>query len=102
MRRQLREDTASESMVEDEILMLTFDTSFDEFNEMVIQYGCAGAAATNSYSLTPTSTIIGLIVFVASADLALFAPAFSLAPLFAMINNVFEIRIDAVKFCVSR
>ena len=34
------------------------------------------------------------------SDLALFAPAFSLAPLFAMINNVFEIRIDAVKFCV--
>lgn len=31
--------------------------------------------------------------------LALFAPAFSLAPLFALINNVIEIRIDAVKFC---
>ena len=31
--------------------------------------------------------------------LALFAPAFPLAPLLAFINNVFEIRIDAVKFC---
>ena len=31
--------------------------------------------------------------------LALFAPAFPLAPLFALINNIFEIRIDAVKFC---
>jgi hypothetical protein len=31
--------------------------------------------------------------------LALFAPAFPLAPLLALINNIFEIRIDAVKFC---
>eukprot|EP00329_Picozoa_sp_Boothbay-MS584-11_P004683 46890_4 len=34
-----------------------------------------------------------------SGYLALFAPAFPLAPLFAFINNVFEIRIDAIKFC---
>ena len=31
--------------------------------------------------------------------LALFAPAYPLAPLLALINNVFAIRIDAVKFC---
>ena len=31
--------------------------------------------------------------------LSLFAPAYPLAPLLALINNIFEIRIDAVKFC---
>jgi hypothetical protein len=31
--------------------------------------------------------------------LALFAPAYPLAPLLALLNNVVEIRIDAVKFC---
>jgi hypothetical protein len=45
--------------------------SFDQFNEMAVQYGY----------------------------LALFAPAFPLAPLLAFINNIFEIRIDAIKFC---
>ena len=49
-----------------------FDSTFAEFNEMAVQFGY----------------------------LALFAPAFPLAPLFAFINNVFEIRIDAIKFCI--
>lgn len=49
-----------------------FDSTFDEFNEMAVQFGY----------------------------LALFAPAFPLAPLFAFINNIFEIRIDAIKFCI--
>eukprot|EP01052_Picozoa_sp_SAG31_P026523 SAG31_NODE_2409_length_5754_cov_2.321485_2_plen_1028_part_00 len=71
LRSALRQQAASDSMVEDEILMFSFDNMFDEFNEMVIQYGY----------------------------LALFAPAFSLAPLLAMVNNVIEIRIDANKFC---
>lgn len=33
LRKQLREETADDNMVEDEILMMSFDTSFDEFNE---------------------------------------------------------------------
>ena len=71
LREELRLSAQDEHMVEDEYLMEPFESTFDEFNEMVIQYGY----------------------------LALFAPAYSLAPLCALINNVFEIRIDAVKFC---
>ena len=44
---------------------------FDEYNEVVLQYGY----------------------------LALFAPAFSLAPLLALIDSICMIRIDAAKFC---
>lgn len=46
------------------------DTMFDEYLEMVIQYG-----------------------FV-----TLFVAAFPLAPLFALLNNIIEIRLDAIKF----
>ena len=35
----------------------------------------------------------------ALAHLALFAPAYPLAPMLALISNVFEIRIDGVKLC---
>ena len=31
--------------------------------------------------------------------LTLFAPAYSLMPIFALFNNILTIRIDAVKFC---
>ena len=62
---------ADEKNVEDEVMMEPFLSTFDEFNELTIQYGY----------------------------LALFGPAFPLAPLLALINNVVSIRIDAVKFC---
>ena len=62
---------ADEKNVEDEVLMEPFLSTFDEFNELTIQYGY----------------------------LALFGSAFPLAPLLALINNVVSIRIDAVKFC---
>eukprot|EP01043_Picozoa_sp_COSAG02_P023781 COSAG02_NODE_1279_length_13487_cov_7.611696_12_plen_1124_part_00 len=71
MKAQLRASYEDDSNVEDEYVMEPFESSFDEFNEMAVQYGY----------------------------LALFAPAFPLAPLLALINNIFEIRIDAVKFC---
>jgi len=45
--------------------------TFDDFNEMAIQYGY----------------------------IALFSPCFPLAPFFALLNNVFEIRGDAWKLC---
>ena len=32
---------------------------------------------------------------------ALFAPAYSLAPLLALINNIIEIRVDAIKLCYA-
>ena len=71
MRAQLRASYEEDTNVEDEYAMEPFESTFGEFNEMAVQYGY----------------------------LALFAPAFPLAPLFALINNIFEIRIDAVKFC---
>jgi hypothetical protein len=45
--------------------------TFDDFNEMAIQYGY----------------------------IALFSPCMTLAPFFALLNNVFEIRGDAWKLC---
>ena len=48
------------------------DGTFDDFGQMVVQFGY----------------------------LALFAPACSLAPLLAFINNVTEIRTDAYKWCM--
>jgi Ca2+-binding EF-hand superfamily protein len=48
-----------------------WDGVFDDFSQMVVQYGY----------------------------IALFAPACSLAPVLALINNVTEIRSDAVKVC---
>lgn len=71
LKQQLADHYADDRNVEDEFSMVEFESSFDEFNEMAVQYGY----------------------------LALFAPAYPLAPLLAFINNVFEIRIDAVKFC---
>jgi hypothetical protein len=71
LKQKLADHYADDRNVEDEFTMVEFESSFDEFNEMAVQYGY----------------------------LALFAPAYPLAPLLAFINNVFEIRIDAVKFC---
>ena len=51
--------------------MEPFINTFGEFNAMAVQYGY----------------------------LALFAPAYPLAPILALISNVFEIRIDAHKLC---
>ena len=58
-------------LVEAEYAMEPFSNTFDEFNSMAVQYGY----------------------------LALFAPAYPLAPLLALINNVVEIRLDAEKLC---
>ena len=71
IKKDLETRAASDNFVEDEYMLEPFESSFDEFNEMAVQYGY----------------------------LALFAPAYPLAPLLALINNVVEIRIDAVKFC---
>ena len=51
--------------------MWTHDSTFDDFNEMITQYGYV----------------------------ALFAPAYPLAPALALLNNVVEIRVDAIKLC---
>ena len=56
---------------EKESHLLASTGTFDDFNQMVIQYG----------------------------SLALFAPACPLAPLLAFINNCTEIRGDALKIC---
>eukprot|EP01051_Picozoa_sp_SAG22_P000768 SAG22_NODE_24_length_30194_cov_6.086327_1_plen_1216_part_00 len=61
------------SNAEAESFLDPYDSTFDDFNEMVIQYGYV----------------------------ALFAPAYSLAPLLALINNIIEIRVDAVKLCFA-
>ena len=52
-------------------MRMEYEDTFDEFNEMVTQFGY----------------------------LALFAPAYALAPICSLINNIFEIRIDGDKFC---
>ena len=50
-----------------------YENTFEDFSEMAIQFGY----------------------------LALFSPAYPLAPLLAFLNNVFEIRVDANKLCYS-
>ena len=64
-------DSESLSQTEVESLMPKYPDTFDDYLEMVMQYG--------------------LTVF--------FAPAFPLAALFALINNMVEIRSDAFKMC---
>ena len=70
LKKELEQHYADDANIEDELHMVPFNR-FDEFNEMR-QYGY----------------------------LALFAPAYPLAPLLALINNLFEIRIDANKFAL--
>ena len=65
------DDVAGYDSVEDQLVLEHTESTFQEFNEMAVQYGY----------------------------LALFAPAFPLAPLLAFVNNIFEIRIDALKYC---
>ncbi len=63
------------SVAETECIMLTYDSTFNDYSEMVIQYGYV----------------------------MLFAVAFPFAPAMALVNNYFEIRVDAAKLCaVSR
>eukprot|EP01052_Picozoa_sp_SAG31_P039593 SAG31_NODE_5519_length_2482_cov_2.359211_2_plen_220_part_00 len=57
--------------IEKEAMFLPFAGTFDDFNDRVIQFGY----------------------------IVLFAPAFPLAPLFAFINNVIEIRMSGFKLC---
>ena len=64
-------DGAGTEQVEDEFYLDVFLSTFDDYNEMVVQFGY----------------------------LALFAPAFPLAPVLALLNNIIEIRIDAVELC---
>lgn len=57
--------------LDDEFLKDEFPGTFDDFNQMAIQFGY----------------------------LALFAPSCPLAPMLALLNNVTEIRTDAIKVC---
>jgi hypothetical protein len=57
--------------IEDERMRMEYTDTVDEFSDMVTQFGY----------------------------LALFAPAYALAPICALLNNILEIRIDAAKFC---
>lgn len=68
-----RETHLHGSTVERESYMVDYENTFDDFNEMAIQYGY----------------------------LALFSPAYPLAPLLALLNNIVEIRVDATKLCTS-
>jgi hypothetical protein len=71
-RGELQALTRVERDVEGEFLLSEFDTTFDEFNEMVIQYGY----------------------------LALFAPAFSLAPLIALVNIGLDVKAILTPPCI--
>ncbi|GMR38566.1 hypothetical protein PMAYCL1PPCAC_08761 [Pristionchus mayeri] len=76
--RQAREEKLGEigakRWEEDYFLSPTYDQwLFDEYLEMVIQFGF----------------------------ITLFVAAFPLAPLFALVNNIMEIRLDAYKFLVT-
>lgn len=66
-------EVAERSNAEAESFLSEYGSTFDDFNEMVIQYGYV----------------------------ALFAPAYSLAPLLALINNIIEIRVDAINLCYT-
>jgi hypothetical protein len=66
-----REEILERAEEEAQGFMRTHDSTFDDFNEMIIQYGYV----------------------------AIFAPAYPLAPVLALINNVVEIRVDAIKLC---
>ena len=59
-----------------------------------------------SCSHLPASSTLGLFreyleMVVQFGYATLFVAAFPLGPFFALINNVFEIRIDAIKFTIS-
>lgn len=68
-------DISKLGQVEAESYLLDYSSTFDDFNEMAIQFGY----------------------------LALFSPVYPLACFFALLNNIVEMRVDASKVCyVSR
>eukprot|EP01046_Picozoa_sp_COSAG06_P084236 COSAG06_NODE_31064_length_527_cov_1.320093_1_plen_175_part_11 len=69
MATHLNEDTSTISPIEAQSYLLEYDSTFDDFNEMAIQFGYR----------------------------ALFSPVYPLAALMALLNNILEIRIDAGK-----
>eukprot|EP01043_Picozoa_sp_COSAG02_P039593 COSAG02_NODE_3139_length_7297_cov_371.401223_3_plen_1215_part_00 len=71
MANHLNADTTEATEIEKQSYLLEYDSTFDDFNEMAIQFGY----------------------------LALFSPVYPLAPLMALANNILEIRIDAAKLC---
>ena len=71
--RHAQEAGLEGSAAENESYMVDYENTFDDFNEMAIQYGY----------------------------LALFSPAYPLAPVLALANNIVEIRVDATKLCSS-
>merc|ERR1719162_2834719 len=56
-----------------ESVLQPYGSTFADFNEMAVQYGYV----------------------------ALFAPAYPLAPILSMINNIIEIRVDAMRLCYA-
>lgn len=58
-----------------------------------MRVGAAGAGARGAV-LTPTSVALPVIQF---SFTTIFVAAFPLAPLLALINNIIEIRLDAIK-----
>ena len=71
--RRAQEAGLQSSPAETESYLVDYENTFDDFNEMAIQYGY----------------------------LALFSPAYPLAPVLALANNIVEIRVDAMKLCTS-
>lgn len=70
-RRILRKEAASESVMEAMSYADPYHNTFDDFCEMAIQFGY----------------------------LALFSPIYPMAPIFALLNNIVEMRVDAVGLC---
>ena len=65
--------TVEADPAEVESFLKPYDSTFADFNEMAVQYGYV----------------------------ALFAPAYPLAPILSMINNIIEIRVDAMRLCYA-
>ena len=63
----------SHSAAERESYLLEYESTFDDFNEMAIQFGY----------------------------LALFSPVYPLAAFLALLNNILEVRVDAAKMCYA-
>ena len=70
---EAKREEGSLDYVEDQSYLEEYDSTFEDFNEMVIQFGY----------------------------LALFSPAYPLAPFLALLNNILEIRVDANKLCCN-
>lgn len=70
---------------------------FDEYLEMGWLLHCLNVSMCDSWLLN-TIFIFSVIQY---GFVTLFVPAFPLAPLFALINNIMEVRLDAYKFTVA-